>query len=70
MVQVACRDTPVMMVQPSLHSHVTLVDGIEMPTPATGLTAVGMNHFLMKVQVPAGHPVTGVAIGDTHAILG
>ena len=59
------------MVQPSLHGHMTLVNGVEMPASAAQLLpAAEANHFLMNVQVLACHLVARVAIGDTNAVFG
>ena len=69
-VQVACRDTAVVMVQPSLHGHMTRVNRVEMPTPAAKFTSADANPFPVNVQAPACHFVAGMSIGDTHAIFG
>ena len=58
------------MVQPSLHGHMTLVNRVEVPTPAAKFTSADANHFLVNVQAPACHVVAGMSIGDTHAIFG
>ena len=58
-----------MMVQPSLHGHMTLVNSVEMPTPTATFTLADANHFLVN-GYPACHFVAGMAISDTNAIFG
>ena len=69
MIQVARRDATMVMVQQPLHGHVTLVDGIQMPAPATKLASANADRFLMKVQISACRLIAGVAIGDDRSPL-
>ena len=70
MIQIACGNPTVIMVQPSLHGRMALVRRIQSPDPATQIALADANRFQAKAQALACRLMAGIPIGDDRAIPG